>query len=90
MIGLFKVIGKKGISLKLQLPQAMKIHNIIHLNLLQKASTDPLIGQLNEPALPVIIENEEKWEVEDIFDAKSHRSKIQYRVKYTDWDEDRE
>ena len=34
MIGPFEVIGKKGISLELQLPQAMKIHNVFHPNLL--------------------------------------------------------
>ena len=71
MIGPFEVIGKKGISLELQLPQAMKIHNVFHPNLLQKASTDPLTGQVNKPAPPVIINNEEEWEVEDILNAKS-------------------
>ena len=89
MIGPFDVIRKKGISLELQLPQAMKIHNVFHPNLLQKASTDPLTGQVNEPAPPIIIDNEEEWEVEDILDARSHWSKIQYWVKWTGWDENR-
>ncbi len=44
MIGSFDIIGKKSISLELQLPQAMKIHNVFHLNLLRKASIDPLTG----------------------------------------------
>ncbi len=90
MIGPFDVIGKKSISLELQLPQAMKIHNVCHSNLLQKSSTDPLTDQVNEPAPLVIINNEEEWEVEDILDARSHWGKIQYRVKWTDWDEDRD
>ncbi len=90
MIGPFDVIGKKEISLELQLPQAMKIHNDIHPNLLRKTSTDPLTGQVNELAPPVIIDNEEEQKVEDILDARSHRGKIQYRVKWTGWDEDRE
>ena len=72
MIGPFDVIGKKRISLELQLPQAMKIHNVFYPNLLQKASTDPLTGQVNKSATPVIIDNEEEWEVEDILDARSH------------------
>ena len=58
MISFFEVIWKKVISLKLQLPQAMNIHNIIYLNLLQKTSTNLLIDQVNEPVPPVIIDNE--------------------------------
>ena len=81
MIGPFEVIGKKGISLELQLPQAMKIHNVFHPNLLRKTSTDPLTSQVNEPAPPAIIDNEEEWEVKDILDVRSYRGKIQYRVK---------
>ncbi len=81
MIGPFDIIGKKSISLELQLPQAMKIHNVFHPNFLEKASTDPLTGQVNEPALPLIINNKKEWEVVDILNAKSHQGKIQYRVK---------
>ncbi len=72
MIGSFDVIGKKGISLELQLSQAMKIHNVFHPNFLQKTFRDPLTDQVNEPASPVIINNEEEWKVEDILDARSH------------------
>ncbi len=60
MISPFDVIEKKNISLELQLPQAIKILNIFHLNLLQKASTDPLAGQVNEPTPLVIINNKEE------------------------------
>ena len=71
MISPFEVIKKKSILLKLQLPQAMKIYNVFHPNLLEKASIDPITGQVNKLAPPVIINNEEKWEVEDIFDTRS-------------------
>ena len=81
MIGPFEVIEIKGISLELQLFQTMKIHNVFHPNLLQKASTDPLISQVNKPAPLVIINNEEKWKVEDILVARSFREKIQLWVK---------
>ena len=59
----------------------MKIHNVFYPNLLRKASTDPLIGQVNEPAPPVIIDNKEEWEVKNILNVRSHQGKIQYRVK---------
>lgn len=59
----------------------MKIHNIFYLNLLQKIVTDFLLDQVNETLLPVIINNEEEWEIKEIFDAKTCREKVQYKVK---------
>ena len=78
MLGPFEVIGNKRVFVELQLPQSMKIHNVFHPNLLQKASTDPLTNQVHEPPPPVIINNEEKWEVEDILDTKSYWGKLEY------------
>ncbi len=80
MLGAFEVIGNKEISVELQLLQSMKIHNILHPNLLCKASIDPLTNQLNEPPPPVILNNKEEWEVENILNARNHRSKLQYWV----------
>ena len=60
IIGSFEIIGKKNILQELQLSQAMKIHNVFHLNLLQKSSTNPLTSQVNKPALPIIINNKEE------------------------------
>ena len=48
----------------------MRIHDVFHPSLLQKASKDPLPGQHNDPVPSVIVDNEEKWEVDDILDAK--------------------
>ncbi len=36
----------------------MKIHNVLHLNLLQKTSINPLTGQVDKLVLPIIINNE--------------------------------
>ncbi len=60
MLGPFEVIGNKGVSMELQFPQSMKIHNVFHPNLLRKASTDPLTNQVNKPPPPIIINNEEE------------------------------
>ena len=72
MLGFFKVLGNKIVSVELQLPQSMKIHNVFHLNPLQKTSTDPLTNQINEPWLLFIINNEKKWKIEAIPDVKSY------------------
>lgn len=34
--------------------------------------------------------NKDEWEVEDIFDARSHEGKLKYWVKWVNWDENRE
>ena len=48
----------------------MKIHNVFHPILLQKALTKLLRGQVNKPVLPVIINNEKEWEFENILILK--------------------
>ena len=39
-------------------------------------STNLLIGQINKPALPIIIHNEEGWEDKDIFEANNSYDEI--------------
>lgn len=72
MLRLFEVIENKEISIELQLPQSMKIHNVFYSNLLRKALIDSLTNQVNESPSQVIINNKKESEVEDILDAKSH------------------
>lgn len=71
MIGLFELIKKKSILLELKFSQVMKIYNVFHANLLQKALIHLLAAQLNELIPLIIMNNKEKWTVEDILDTKS-------------------
>ena len=74
----------------------MKIHDVFHPSLLQKASADPLPGQHNDLAPPVIVDNEEEWKVNDILDArkKGEKKRVggkkQYPVKWKRYDKDKE
>ena len=78
----------------------MKIHDVFYPSLLQKVSADPLPGQHNDPAPPIIINDKEEWEVDDILDARRKGGrkvekrivgrKIQFRVKWKKYDEDKE
>ncbi len=54
----------------------MKIHNAFYLNLFRKVFKNLLTNQVNGPLPSVIINNKEKWEVEDILDAKSYQGKL--------------
>lgn len=78
MLGLFKIIRNKKVFIELQFLQSIKIHNIFYQNLLQKMSIDPLTYWINKLLFLIIINNEEKWKVEDILDARCYGNKLQY------------
>ena len=81
MVGPFRIKALVGLSCQLDLPTSMKIHDVFHPSLLQKASDNPLPGQHNDPAPPVIVNDKEEWEVDDILDARKRGRKVQFRVK---------
>ena len=93
MVGPYRIKRLVRSSYQLDLPTSMKIHDVFHPSLLRKASADPLPGQHNDSAPPVIVDEEEKWEVDDILDArrKGERGrKVQFCVKWKGYDEDKE
>ncbi len=47
--GPFKIKALVGSSYRLDLPKAMRIHDVLHAKLLSLATTDPLLGQKNSP-----------------------------------------
>ncbi|KAG0161693.1 hypothetical protein PDIDSM_5323 [Penicillium digitatum] len=77
---------------KLELPASMKIHPVFNVSLLQPAATNPVNGQVTEPAPPVEVEGLEEWEVEDILDSRWERRgrggpRLKYTVKWIGYDE---
>ena len=74
--GPYKVLAKiTEVDFKLELPVSMDIHPIFHVKRLRKAANDPIPGQELPRPEPVILENEEEWEVEDILDVKVGRGR---------------
>jgi hypothetical protein len=65
------------------------IHNVFHSELLRAASTDPLTSQTTDDSQPgpVLVENEDEYEVEKILKERSIRRgrgrRKQYLVKWT-------
>lgn len=66
----------------------MKINNVFHPNLFEKSSIEPFTGKIYAPTQLFIVNKKEKWEVENIFDARNFQKIILYQVMWTDWDED--
>ena len=83
ILGLFKVLEKIGTSYRLELPKIITIHNVFHPSLLRKAADDPMPGQKNDLPEPIVVDNKNEWEVEDILDSRLYGrgKRLQYRVK---------
>ena len=74
-------IGPMAYGLKLphQMKQLHPVFNIVKLTL---APDDPITGQKTEDhPLPIIIDREAEWEVEEILDSCWHRRRFQYLIK---------
>jgi len=83
-IGPFKILARIGSNAyKLDLPDTMKIHNTIHISLLEPYEDKKFPSQKQEPSPPVIIEGEPEYELEEIVDARLDYGKLQYRAKWT-------
>ena len=53
MTRLYKIFSKVGNLYKVELLDSVKVYPVFLLDKLQKATTDPLLGQVNPPLLLV-------------------------------------
>lgn len=89
MAGPFPIVEKVGNSYRLDLPANMRIHPVFSPDKLRRAATDPLPGQVVEPPEPIIVDNDQEWEVEQILASRTYRKQLQYQVKWIGYDDDR-
>jgi hypothetical protein len=89
-IGPFKIVAAKPPSYTLDLPTSMNLDcRTFHASLLSRDPNDPLPTQTFDEPPPVIIDNEEQWEVEEIIDVKKTRGGgLRARAKWVGYDED--
>ena len=75
-------------SYKLKLPESMHVHDVFHPDLLRPAVNDPLPGQKNELSGSIVINDEDEWKIDNILNFRRYRRRLQYRVKWNDYDND--
>jgi hypothetical protein len=60
----------------------MKIHNNFHISLLRFAFIDLLTNQIQSSSLPIIVNEEKKYEINDVLNSRYHYNKLQYKVSW--------
>jgi hypothetical protein len=81
--GPYRVVRAIGThAYELDIPDAIQKHRTFPVSLLHATADDPLPGQVIPPPLPVIVQEEEEWEVEEILDSRRTRGRLQYLVKW--------
>jgi hypothetical protein len=69
---------------QLNLSSFMKIHDTFHTFLLRSATTNSFIEQIQQSSFSIVMNEEEKYEVNDILDNRYHYDKLQYKIVWTD------
>ena len=67
-------------AIELELPSTIKIHLVVNISRVQMYK-DQIEGQRKKQSLPVIIEEEEIYEVEKILNKRKFRGKNRYLVQ---------
>jgi transposase InsO family protein len=88
MAGAYKVLEQVGHSWRIDLPDSIKVHNVLPSDRLRKAASDPLPGQLVEAPAPIKVTGELEYEVEEILASKILRKKLVYRASWAGYDLD--
>ena len=60
----------------------MKIHPVFYVGFLQPVPQSTIPGRTFPEPPPILVDNEEEFEVENILDSRIYRGRLQYLVKW--------
>jgi len=88
-LGPFVVEQRIGsMAYRLKLPHWIKqLHPVFNVVKLTPAPNDPIIGcKMEDHPLPIVIDREVEWEVEEILNSRWHWRRFQYLIKWKGYD----
>ena len=88
MAGLFLILAHKGNFYWVKLLNSIKIHPVFSSDRLCKAADDSLPGQRNEPLPPIVVTEDQEYEVQEIIVTKTIWGNLHYRASWIGYDED--
>ena len=83
-LGPFKIECQVGLlAYRLKLPLGLRqLHPVFNVVKLSTALDDPIPGRKPQtPPLPVVVNGELEWEVEEVLDSCWHRRRFQFLIK---------
>jgi hypothetical protein len=86
MVGLYKILEKVRHSYRLDLPQSIRVHLVFSPDKLRKAFNNPLLGQHNDLPLPIQVNGEDEWEVDEILASKIIQGSLYYQASWKGYD----
>lgn len=81
-IGPFEITEVNGLNVTLNLPRAMKIHPTVHVDQVKPYYQDQTEGRYQPKPPPIVIDDEEEFEVDEILDERRFRGVDQALVKW--------
>ncbi|MBW0545459.1 hypothetical protein O181_085174, partial [Austropuccinia psidii MF-1] len=88
-LGPFEVLKKIGShEYQLKLPQQWKsVHPVFHVSLLETVKNPSIPNRNQLPPPPVLVEEQEEWEVVQVLDSKLKRGKLWYLLEWRGFSE---
>ncbi|MBW0492506.1 hypothetical protein O181_032221 [Austropuccinia psidii MF-1] len=80
-------IGRHEYHLRLPL-QWKSVHPVFHVSLLETVKKSSIPNQNKLPPPPVLVKDQEEWEVAQVLDSKLKRGKLLYLVEWKGFSED--